>query len=238
MKYFNWCILFALLFFTSVLNAQDEDEKDDNTIAAAYNDNPPSEPPKSIHIVSIRLAGGVPNPITSQLFRKKFIGIYEANLSVNIRIGNYAYIGAGYKNALFSVSNRTKFENHTKMQMNTAYLRAGYDKYHSGKVFSSVYMNLGYAMSVYTSVPDMDNNPHDLHVAAAFLQPTYSINFFAEERMTLGFYAGYNYMLWQFNPDQINLAATEPNIKDFKNKSNASYWIIGLEMYIGLGKQK
>ena len=88
----------------------------------------------------------------------------------------------------------------------------------------------------YTSVPNQDTKPHNLNVRCAFLQPSYSINFYAEERMTLGFYFGYNYMLWQFDPEQINLADTDPDIHRFRTSGNASYWLIGLEMYIGLGK--
>ena len=230
-----------ILFIIAFCNAQflfAQDDEDSIPKAVILEDGPPSEPPKSIHIVSIRLNGGVPNPASSQLFRKRMIGIYEANVSVTLRLGKYMYAGLGYKNALFSVSNRTKFGNHTKLQTNSAYARIGYDKYHSGKVFSSIYLNGGYMHGFYTSVTNQDTKPHDLNVRTTFIQPNYSINFFAEERMTLGFYFGYNYMLWQFDPDQINLRDTDPDVSKFSTSGNASYWIIGLEMYIGLGKLK
>ncbi|HEY1038289.1 MAG TPA: hypothetical protein VGF30_02740, partial [Bacteroidia bacterium] len=215
-----------------------DDEEDTIPKAAILEDGPPSEPPKSIHPVSIRLNGGVPNPFTSQLFRKRMIGIYEANITAAVRVGKYAYVGIGYTNALFSVSNRTKFANHTKLQMNSGFVRMGYDKYHSGKMFSSLYLNTGYTHAFYTSVVNQDKDPHNLNVLCAFLQPNYSINFFAEERMTLGFCFGYKYMLWQFDPEQINMADTDPDISRFRTSGNASYWTIGLEMYIGLGKLK
>jgi hypothetical protein len=230
-------LIFLVCFcHASVLLSQDDEE----SIAkpANYEDNGPSDPPKMIHPVSIRLNGGVPNSASSELFRKRMIGIYEANISVTLRIGKYMYAGLGFKNALLSVSNRTKFGNHTKFQMNSAYTRIGYDKYHSAKTFSSIYLNTGYMHGFYTSVINQDTKPHNLNVRCAFIQPNYSINFFAEERLTLGFYAGYNYMLWQFDPNQINLADTDPDVGKFKTSGNASYWIIGLEMYIGLGKIK
>lgn len=217
--------------------AQDDDEEDKPPVYD-YEDKPPSNPPKSIHLIQLRLNGGVPNPLTSQVMRKAFIGIYEANLSVNFRLGNYGYVGAGFKNALFSVSNHTRFSNHTKLQTNSAYLRVGYDKYVNGSVFSSYYLNVGYTQGFYTAVDAKAKAAGNLNMSAAFLQPTYSINFFAEERMTLGFYAGYHYMMWRFDPYQIDLESTDPNFNKYKSSANASYWIIGLEMYIGLGKRK
>lgn len=227
----------ALCFFLCpvFLLAQDEDA---DTVRAIFRspDDPPSEIPSKIHPFSIRLSGGVPNPLASELFRKRMIGIYEVNVSGNFRIGEYFSVGVGINNSLFSISNRTKFAAHTKLQLYGGFVRLGYDKYHHGKMFSSIYLTGGYSQGVYTGVVNMDTKPHNLNVYMGFMQPTYSINFFAEERMTLGFYGGVRYNFWQFDPEQINLADAGVDISKFKNNSNAMYWIIGLEMYIGLGK--
>jgi hypothetical protein len=225
------------LFSTQALFSQHgENDTTDYTIP----DAPPSTPPKSIHLVSIRFSGGVPNPLTSGLFRHTFIGIYEANLSANIRIGNFMYAGLGYRNALLSVSNRNKFGSHTKLSLNCAYVRAGYDKYHSGRVFSSFYMLAGYAQGLYTGVTDYDHIDESRHLGFAFIQPTYGINFFGDEaeRFRVGFYGGYNMMLWQYDPDQIDQSYIDANMKNYGNKFNASWWIIGVELYVGIGKTK
>lgn len=235
MRFLKTIIVFILVF--SALNSFAQDEPSDSSAAIFRSpDEPPSEVPAKIHTFSLRISGGVPNPLASELFRKRMIGIYEINISSNFRIGKYFYVGAGLNNSLFSISNRTKFNAHTKLQLYSGFVRIGYDKYHHGKMFSSFYLNSGYTQGIYTGVLNMDTKPRDLNVKMGFIQPTYSINFFAEELMTLGFYGGVRYNFWQFNPDQINLADAGVDISKFKNNSNAAYWIIGLEMYIGLGK--
>jgi hypothetical protein len=101
-------------------------------------------------------------------------------------------------------------------------------------------MLAGYAKGLYTGTPYNDQYPQNPHFSFAFLQPTYGINFFGDEaeRFRVGFYGGYNIMFWQFDPIQLNLDHADPNMNKFGNKSNASWWVIGLEMYVGLGKTK
>jgi hypothetical protein len=231
-----WLVL--ALFTSSVAFSQDWD--DDNKPDAEKEDLPLSEPPKSIHPVSIRVSGGVPNPITSRLFHHTFLGIYEASFAGNLRIGNYAYVGLGFQNALLSISNRNKYENHIKLHMNSAFVRIGYDKYYSGRVFSSAYMNLGYTRALYTGRPASVTHQESPGMGFAFVQPTHSINFCGDEseKIRIGFYGGYHYTFAQFNPDQVYLSQLDPTIGSYGNKANASYWVIGLEMYVGLGKTK
>jgi len=235
MRFVKTIIVIFLLLNSFNSFSQDEVDEPGNAIFKSP-DDPPSEVPTKIHPFSLRISGGVPNPVASELFRKRMIGIYEVNLSSNFRIGKYFHIGVGLNNSLFSISNRAKFNAHTKLQLYSGFIRIGYDKYHHGKMFSSFYLNSGYTQGFYTGVLSMDTKPRNLNVNMGFVQPTYSINFFAEERMTLGFYGGVHYNFWQFNPDQINLVDAGVDISKFKNNSNAAYWIIGLEMYIGLGK--
>jgi len=228
--------IITVLIITGHFPLFSQDDIDSTSAIIKNSDDPPLDAPLKIHPFSIRLSAGVPNPLTSELFRKRMIGIYEVNLSGNIRIGNYFYAGLGINNTLLSVSNRTKFAAHTKLQLYGGYLRIGYDKYHHAKMFSSIYLNTGYSKGFYTNVLNMSSNPHNLNVEMTFMQPTYSINFFSEDRVTLGFYGGYHFMVWNFDPNQINLADAGVNISKFKTSGNASYWLIGLEMYIGLGK--
>ena len=86
-------------------------------------------------------------------------------------IGKYFYVGAGLNNSLFSISNRTKFNAHTKLQLYSGFVRIGYDKYHHGKMFSSFYLNIGYTQGIYTGVLNMDTKPRDLNVKMGFIQP-------------------------------------------------------------------
>jgi hypothetical protein len=58
------------LFFSVAIMAQDE-------VPAPIN--------VKIPLVSLRLNAGVPNPASNQVFRTKFVGVYETNLAVNFR---------------------------------------------------------------------------------------------------------------------------------------------------------
>jgi hypothetical protein len=198
----------------------------------------PLDPPEKIHPFSIRISAGVPNPVSSELFRKSMIGIYEFNILAATRIGNYFYAGLGFNNSLLSLSNRTKYSAKTKMQSYGVFGRIGYDYYHSNKVFSSFFINAGYKKGFYTGILNLDKKPQNPNFEMAFFQPGYSINFFSEERLTLGFYIAGQMMFWKYNPEQLNLSDSGIEITKYKNESNTGFWIIGLEMYIGLGKQK
>ncbi len=226
---------FLFLFILSI-SAQVDSSGVDSESLLSEQDELPSEPPEKIHPFSIRLSAGVPNPISSELFRKNFIGIYEANLSFNLRIGRYFYSGIGANNSLLSLSNRTRFGSKTKMQSIAVFIRNGYDYYHSKKIFSSFFLVTGYKKGFYTGILNLDKKPQNPNFEFFYLQPGYSINFFSEERLTLGFYAAIQGMFWQFNPDQVNLSDAGVEVSKFSNNQNAGFWIIGLEMYIGIGK--
>ncbi len=186
---------------------------------------------------SLRLNAGVPNPTTNQVFQQKFIGIYEANLAFNINLSKLFFVGVGFKNGLLSITNRIQYGVNTKMQMNTAFVKVGCNYFHSSKVFSTFYLNMGYNKSMFASVVCPKGHQPDPHWEAAVIEPGYSINFYAEDNLTLGFYTSFNYMNRRFDPEQVCLQDLT-SLKGLNTSQNTSYVNIGLEMYIGLGKKK
>jgi hypothetical protein len=146
-------------------------------------------------------------------------------------------VGAGFKNGLMAVSNRLKYGINTKMEMNTAFLKVGYNHYHSNKTFSTFYLNGGYMKGKFTYVSCLEGAQPDPHVATSIIEPGYSINFMAEENMSLGFYATYTYMNWRFDPDQVCFSQLT-SLTGLSTSKNTSYFMIGLEMYWGLAKKR
>src|SRR4051812_9825671 len=70
--------------------------------------------------ITLRGCIGIPKPITSQMFRRSFTGIYEVNISFNLRLIKNFYGGAGYQNTLMRNNEflkRTYFNN--KIPYNT-----------------------------------------------------------------------------------------------------------------------
>jgi hypothetical protein len=188
-------------------------------------------------LVSLRLNAGIPNPSSNEVFRRKFVGIYETNLAVNFRIAKTFFIGIGFKNGLLTVTDHIQYGVNTKMQMNAAYVKAGWNYFHTNKVFSTFYLNTGYNKSMFTSVISSGKPLPDPHVSSFIIEPGYSINFFAEDNMTLGFYTSFNYMPRKFDPAQVNFAYVT-SLSGLSTSQNTTYINIGLEMYWGFPKRK
>ena len=216
-------IIFLFLILPSLKSQEEEDIPEDIKI------NMPR--------MSIRLNAGVPNPTSNQVFQKKFIGIYETNVALHINLSERFFIGLGFKNGLMSITNYIQYGVNTKMQMNTAFVKIGYNHFHTSKIFSTFYINGGYNKSMFTSVICPKGNPPDNHWEAVLIEPGYSINFYAEDNLTLGFYTSFNYLNRTFDPQQVCLQDLTP-LSGLSTSKNTTYINIGLEMYIGLGKKK
>ena len=225
-NYFHILFLGLCLISFNVLSQDDEDPVLDFD-------------PKKINmpLLSLRLDGGIPNPVSSQLFRKKFIGVYQCSGSLNIKLSKLITFGIGYENALFSVSNRLKFGVKTKMQTHTGFGRLSFNHFHRNSVFSTLFLSGGYSSSIFTDVVCLNEKIPVKNHSFAFLQPGYSLNFFAEENMTLGFFASYTLTNFVFNPYSICLEDWTP-VDNLNSSARMSYFSIGLEMYWGLKRRK
>src|SRR3954470_442196 len=66
----------------------------------------PQGPGAKSALVTIRGNIGIPTTVGSKMFRTSFAGLYEANLSINLRLTDNFYIGIGYQNTQFQ-NNKT-----------------------------------------------------------------------------------------------------------------------------------
>ncbi len=203
----------------------------------AQEEEPPAEINVKLPRFSFRLNAGVPNPTSNGVFRTKMIGIYEVNLAFNVQINNNFFAGLGWKNGLMSVTNRIQYGVNTKMEMNTAFLKIGYNHFHTSKMFSTFYLNVGYNKSRFAAVIPYNDIIPDKHWEAAVIEPGYSINFFAEDNLTLGFYTSFNYLNTPFNPEQVNFQYLT-TLNGLNTSNNTTYVNIGVEMHWGLAKSK
>ena len=188
-------------------------------------------------LLSLRLDAGIPNPISSEVVRKKFVGVYEVSGCLNVRLAKMMSLGVGYENSLMSVSNRVRFGVKTKMQTHTGFARFSFNRYHRNAIFSTLFLNGGYSQIKFTDVVCLDNKLPNKNHSFYFLEPGYSLNFLAEENMTLGFFISYSVSNYLFNPNHICLEDWTPldNLESTKNFSVLSF---GLEMYWGLSRKK
>src|SRR5262245_24939477 len=113
------------------------------------------KPDQKNALVTIRANFGIPKSLSSKMFRTSFQGLYEANLSVNVRIINNLYLGAGYQNSHFQ-NNKNIFvyyrakngtlSYNTRQMGHGGFLKLGYDKFFSETGYFSFSVNGGYTL--------------------------------------------------------------------------------------------
>jgi hypothetical protein len=201
-------------------------------------------------LFTIRGNIGIVRPISSQMFSTCFSGIYEANLSANLRLFGNFYAGVGYQSSYFQNSKFLKqqfFINsiHTSVPYSTnligngAFFKLGYDKFFSDKGYVSYSLNTGMLFAHYTAVnadTSAVNRPYGaLSFSAPYLQPEISINFIAEDHLSFSLMFSYTTLFTHFDP-----RAPRFNVFDEIRNANNRYvmsWInIGFGFNVLIGK--
>ena len=102
---------------------------------------------------SIRGSCAIPKIIGSQAFRVSFLGVYDASLTFNFRIGKSLTIGVGYQNALFNQTSFFRYKGlDTRLQVHNGLIRIGYDKATGPKSYISLSLTSGYGLNQYVAV--------------------------------------------------------------------------------------
>lgn len=183
--------------------------------------------------ITVRGVIGIPKGISSTQFRKSFAGLYEANLSLNFRLPQNFFIGAGYQSSFFKNNDAIKYKYYnasvpynTQLVGNSGFVKIGYDYFFS-KGFLSCSINTGYSFFQYKNVnqdSSLANQPFvGTAFTAPFIQPEIAINFLADRSMSFSFILSYTTLFYHFD-------AKAPRFNQFEeiNKESNSYvmgWI-------------
>jgi hypothetical protein len=201
---------------------------------------------------TIRGNVGIPRTIGSQQFRTCFTGIYEANLSVNLRIAKRVFAGIGYQNALFKVqktfvfikANNGAVSYNTQIIENGGFFKLGYDKFIGNAAYISWSLNAGMLACQYTSViPDTSyaNRPYGPQkFTAPYVQPEFSVNFMAgeEQRMSFCILLSYTTLFSKFDPTGPRLNhIDEPPVHIKGNRYFMNWLNVGLGFNVLIGKR-
>ena len=235
MRHFFYTVFFALFVFVATAQDQDIDDYD----AAIERRRVHTDFKESLF--SVRFSTTLPAPVSNAVFREKFRGIYEMNLSFNIRLTNNFFAGLGFKDGLLGLNSIPNPVNNldlnTKMQMYTGYIKLGYNKYHTENVFSTFAVNIGYNSSIFTGVVNpKDETNLNLTFNSMLIEPEYSLNFAIEENFSIGIFLSYNYMPTVFNPANIALQDVT-SLTGLKQTSATGIINFGFGFYYGLGKK-
>lgn len=198
--------------------------------------------------VSFRATCGIPKSFSSQAFRFSFGGVYDAGLSVNVRVFDNFFMGLGYQNGLFVPQKyfRDKYVNNgfisTRMQTHDAYLKIGYDKWFIDKSrgFYTFALNTGYNYSKYTAIAFPSDTLASIHptdnFTGIFVRPEVTFNFLVDPGFAFGIVFAYNYNLTKYDP-KINMFSYYGDFSKYKNRAGISWISFGFNMYFGLGKR-
>lgn len=177
-------------------------------------------------LVTVRGNIGIPKPISSKMYRTSFTGLYEANLSVNLRLFDNFYIGIGYQNSHFQNNKFLKQQlfnasvpYNTRLMGHGAFIKLGYDKFFSEKAYFSYALNSGMMLCNYMNVnadTTNANRPYPaIKFSAPYVQPELSVNLLVEGNMSFSFLLSYTTLFYRFD-------ARAPRFNQFGEIRNAS----------------
>ena len=105
---------------------------------------------------SIRANVGIPKIASSKQYRNSFSGIITADGSINYKLFSNFFVGLGYSYTYFKCQkyfrDPLRDNINTTLEMQSGYLKLGYDNFFSDNGFATFSVNMGYGNSKYTSI--------------------------------------------------------------------------------------
>jgi hypothetical protein len=189
---------------------------------------------------SIRGSCAIPKIIGPEAFRISFLGVYDAGLTLNLRVSEKISVGIGYKNAMFNTTSFFKAKDlSTRLYVHDAVVRIGFDHITGPKSFISLSLNSGYGIAQYQAVKaakDSLNGKYPTQFGSIFLRPEFAANFLVEKNFAFGVYLAYNMMLSSYDP-KLNTFDTYVNFSQYRNKANMGWISFGFNFYFGPQKK-
>jgi hypothetical protein len=179
--------------------------------------------------VTIRGFAGLPNAVSSQMFKTAFRGIFEGGLSLNYKLGKHLHAGVGYRFSYFRnnenvftyfVSPVGNLSFDTRIESHSVFARVGIDKFFSEIGYMSYTLNGGYMLGKYRNVigdTSLYNRPFvEPALNGPYLQPEVSLNLIAEKSLSFSIFFSYTLLLQKFNPkaprfNQVEEVSLAPN---------------------------
>ena len=198
-------------------------------------------------LFTIRGNIGIPRVISSEMFRTSFAGLYETNLSFNIKLFKNFFVGVGYQNTQFQNNKFLKFQYfnasipyNTRLLCNGTFIKLGYDNFFSEKGYTSFNLNSGLMLNNYFNVNADTSNANKPFVlkefSAPYVQPEVSVNFIVEKHLSFSIMLSYTTLFYRFDPKAPRFA----QFQDIKGTSNNYFmgWMnIGFGFHILLDKK-
>ncbi|MBA3682776.1 MAG: hypothetical protein H0W73_16675 [Bacteroidetes bacterium] len=190
---------------------------------------------------------GIPRVIGSQMYRTCFAGLYEGNLSLNLRLFNNFFVGVGYQNSQFQNNKFLKFAYfntsipyNTRLQMHSPFIKLGYDKFFSDKGYVTFALNSGIMLNNYFNVnadTSLSNRPYVIQdFSAPYVQPEFAVNFQVDKLLSFSLMLNYTTLFYKFDPKAPRFNHFR-EVKDTRNRYFMNWFNIGFGFNVLLNKK-
>jgi len=198
-------------------------------------------------LFTIRGNIGIPRVVGSQTFRTCFAGLYEGNLSLNLRLFGNFFAGIGYQNSQFQNNKFLKFRYfnasipyNTRLMVNSPFVKIGYDKFFSDKGYVTFALNSGIMLNNYFNVnadTSNSNRPYVLQdFSAPFVQPEFAVNFQVDKLLSFSLMLNYTTLFYKFDPKAPRFNHF-PEVRDTRNRYYMNWFNIGFGFNVLINKK-
>ncbi len=199
----------------------------------------------SISPYTIRGNIGIQKPISSAKFHQSFAGLYEGNVSFNVRLGGNFSAGLGYQSTHFKNNQFLRYTYfnasipyNTALILNSAFVRLGYDHFFKKDAFVGYALNGGLTFANYNNVnqdSSILNQPFiGTRFTSPYVQPEISVNFRMEQRLAFSVFFSYTTMFYKYDPRAPRFAHFR-EIQVKRNDYIMSYFNFGFGFTVLLG---
>ncbi len=164
-------------------------------------------------LFTIRGNLGLPRTVSSKMYRTSFGGVFEGNLSLNLRLFSNFFAGVGYQASYFQNnknvfvyyrSNSGALSYNTRLLAQGAFVKLGYDKFFADNKYMSYSLNSGLMFVNYYNV-NLDttaaNRPYvSQKFSAPFIQPEVSVNFIVDKQLSFSLMLCYTTVFYKYDP--------------------------------------
>lgn len=179
--------------------------------------------PKTTFQVELAL----PNSIINKPFRDIMQGLGSLSLYGQYSFPFHVHLGAGVKYSLFLVNEfSVPSPVYGNLQSGTAFLKVGYDQFHTERFATDVGVKIGYSEHFFDTDLNKKNGNNPLRINSPTVEGTIGLVLSTDERNSYRLVLGYGVHGYGFKPEYIGLPSNEGyDPKEFKRLSQ--YFILG-----------
>lgn len=156
--------------------------------------------------VELTLPGASANPAFKDIMQ----GLANVSVFYQYSFLFHMNVGAGVRYALFTVDEfAVPSPIYGNMQSGTAFIKLGYDKFHSDRFATDFGVKLGYTEAFFSTDVNKENGVNPVRASSGNIESTVGLILTADERNSYRLVLGYGFQGFGFQPSMIGLQSNE-----------------------------